>query len=68
MTPCKPMSPYRGHSSTMYYVNYTIGRDHYQAGPYSERDVLAHERDIAGYAHVTDVTVGTERIPERTLI
>jgi hypothetical protein len=50
------------------FINYTITGVDYQAGPFSPEEVEAHQRDIAGYAGVTQCFVVLHRDQRRNLI
>lgn len=50
------------------YLNYAIGSDLFQAGPYDAHDADWERSDIAGYAGVSNVYPTQHRDPSRRLI
>ena len=48
-----------------YYVNYTLGDDNYQQGPWSLTEAQEHRRDIASYAGITACYVTPNRDEKR---
>lgn len=50
------------------YVNYTVGDENFQAGPFPENDADWERQDIAGYAGVSQVYLSPNRDEKRRLI